>query len=125
MINTNNNNKGNGIENLSEEEILKRYPYFYETHLHTSSASRCGRSTPEEMVMACKAYGYTGIIITEHNWGGNTCIDGNLPWGEYVEKFCVGYEKAKAKGDETGLDVFFGWEAGYNGTEFLIYGLDV
>jgi len=106
------------------EKITEEYPYFYETHLHTSSASRCGRSTPEEMVVACKDYGYTGIIITEHNWGGNTCIDPELPWEDFVDQFCIGYEKARLKGNEIGLDVFFGWEAGYNGTEFLIYGLD-
>lgn len=112
------------IEKMTNKEIEEMYPYFYETHLHTSSASRCGKSTPEDMVRACKEYGYTGIIITEHNWGGNTCIDLKLPWNEFVDKFCEGYERAKIVGDEIGLQVFFGWEAGYNGTEFLIYGLD-
>lgn len=109
---------------LTNSEIEKEYPYFYETHLHTNSASKCGKAAPEDIVIACKDYGYTGIIITEHNWGGNTCIDRNLPWNEFVDQFCAGYERAKIKGDEIGLQVFFGWEAGYDGTEFLIYGLD-
>lgn len=109
---------------MNRDEIIKEYPYFYETHLHTSVSSKCGGNTPEEMVTACKEYGYTGIIVTDHNWGGNTCIDKDLPWNEFVEMYCKSYERAKAKGDEMGLDVFFGWEAGYDGTEFLIYGLD-
>lgn len=114
-----NNNLYNNIE-----EIKKQYPYFYETHLHTSASSKCGCATPEEMAVACKEYGYTGIIVTDHNWGGNTCIDRELPWEDFVDEYCKSYERAKAKGDEIGLDVFFGWEAGYNGTEFLIYGVD-
>jgi len=104
--------------------MYNEYPFFYETHLHTSASSKCGRSTPEEMVIACKEHGYTGIIVTDHNWGGNTCIDKDLPWDEFVTQYCIAYERAKTKGDEIGLDVFFGWEAGYNGTEFLIYGVD-
>ena len=31
---------------------------------------------------------------------------------------------AKAEGERIGLSVFFGWEACYEGTEFLVYGLD-
>ena len=109
---------------IYRNRVLEEYPYFYETHLHTSVSSKCGESTPEEMVIACKEYGYTGIIVTDHNWGGNTCIDKDLPWEKFVEEYCKSYERAKKKGDEIGLDVFFGYEAGYNGTEFLIYGID-
>lgn len=97
--------------------------YKYETHLHTSEASACAANNGREMAYACKEAGYTGIIVTNHNWGGNTCIDRRQPWREWVEAFCEGYENAKKAGEEIGLDVFFGWEAGYRGTEFLIYGL--
>lgn len=106
------------------DKIREEYPYFYETHLHTAESSACARSTGEEMARACKEYGYTGIFITDHNWGGNTAIDRKLPWNEWVNEFCRGYENAKAEGDRIGLDVFFGYEAGFAGTEFLIYGVD-
>lgn len=109
---------------MNHDEIVKEYPYFYETHLHTNGASACGKASPEEMAAACKEYGYSGIIVTDHNWGGNTCIDNSLSWNEWVEEYCSAYRRAKAKGDEIGLDVFFGYEAGYKGTEFLIYGVD-
>lgn len=106
------------------DKIKKEYPYLYETHLHTSEASACGASTGQEMARACKEYGYTGIFVTDHNWGGNTAVDRSLPWDEWVNEFCKGYENAKAEGDKIGLDVFFGYEAGFHATEFLLYGID-
>lgn len=105
-------------------DIINEYPYLYETHFHTNVASACAKDTPEDMIQACKEYGYTGVIVTDHNWGGNTCIDKSLPWDEFVDQYCLSYERAKAKGDEIGVDVFYGWEAGHDATEFLIYGLD-
>ena len=104
--------------------VQEQYPYLYETHLHTSESSACARSTGAEMARACKEYGYTGIFVTDHNWGGNTATDRGLPWNEWVDAFVLGYEHAKEEGDRIGLDVFFGYEAGYCGTEFLIYGID-
>ncbi len=105
-------------------ELLKEYPYLYETHLHTSQASACAHCTGAKMAKACKKAGYTGIIVTDHNWGGNTAVNKTLPWKQWVEEFVKGYEDAAQMGERIGLDVFFGYEAGYDGTEFLIYGLD-
>ncbi len=104
--------------------LPKGYPYLYETHLHTSQGSACAVDTGKRMAEACKAAGYTGIIVTDHNWGGNTAVNRYLPWKEWVGQFAKGYEDAKRTGDVVGLDVFFGYEAGYRGTEFLIYGVD-
>lgn len=109
---------------MKSAAIREQYPYFYETHLHTSESSACARSTGAEMARACKEYGYSGIFVTDHNWGGNTAVDRSLPWDVWVDQFCLGYEHAKAEGDKIGLDVFFGYEAGYDGTEFLLYGID-
>lgn len=106
------------------DKIREQYPYLYETHLHTCQGSLCAHSTGAEMARACKEYGYTGIFVTDHNWGGNTAVDRSLPWEEWVDRFVRGYEEAKAEGERIGLDVFFGYEAGYQGTEFLIYGVD-
>lgn len=104
--------------------IREKYPYLYETHLHTSEASACAKSSGEEMAKACKLAGYTGIIVTNHNWYGNTCIDRKLPWEQWVDEFCDAYENTKRCGDQIGLDVFFGYESGYRGTEFLVYGVN-
>ncbi len=105
-------------------KIMEQYPYLYETHLHTSESSACASSTGAEMARACKEYGYTGIFVTDHNWGGNTRIDRSLPWEQWIDRFCEGYEHAKAEGERIGLDVFFGCETGFAGTEFLLYGID-
>lgn len=92
--------------------------------MHTSEGSACGVSSGEEQAQAYYDAGYTGIIITDHFFNGNCAIPGNIPWEDRVELFCMGYEHAKKKGDNIGLDVFFGWEANFRATEFLVYGLD-
>lgn len=103
---------------------MKINGYLYETHMHTSEASACAQNTGSEMARAYAEAGYTGIIITDHFFYGNTAVDRKLPWSDWVEKYCLGYEHAKEEGDKLGLQVFFGWESGYQGTEFLIYGPD-
>lgn len=105
-------------------KIQDKFPFLYETHMHTSEASACAQCSGIEMARAYKEAGYAGIIITDHNWGGNTRINNAMPWKDWVENFVKGYEEAKKEGDKIGLDVYFGWEAGFRGTEFLIYGLD-
>lgn len=98
--------------------------YRYETHLHTSEASACGRASGAEHVRYYKEAGYEGIIVTDHFFNGNCGIDRSLPWEQWVDSFCKGYENAREEGERIGLSVFFGWEANFRGTEFLIYGLD-
>ena len=66
------------------ENLRKEYPYLYETHLHTSEASACVGSTGKDMAQACKDAGDTGIIVTNHNWHGNHCIDPSLPWEKWI-----------------------------------------
>lgn len=102
---------------------VSEFKYKYETHLHTSDASLCAKNTPVEMVKACRAAGYTGTFITNHAWGGNTCVDRSLPWREWVKAFTDGYYEAREWGEANDFKVFFGFEAGFEGTEFLIYGI--
>lgn len=103
---------------------VRDYPYLYETHLHTSEASACAVSSAVDMAKACKEAGYTGIIVTNHNWHGNSCIDKKLPWEEWITRYYEAYRLAKEWGDAHDFQVFFGYEAGFWGTEFLIYGPD-
>ena len=103
---------------------LKINGYLYETHMHTSEGSACAKNSGAEMARVYAVAGYTGIIITDHFFYGNTAVDRTLPWSEWVERHCLGYEHAKEEGDRLGLQVFFGWESGYRGTEFLVYGPD-
>ena len=104
--------------------LLAGYPYLYETHLHTSRGSACAICSPVEAAKAYHEAGYSGIIITEHNWGGNTAVPRYLAWPEWVEQFTRGYHEARRWGDSHGLSVFWGYEAGFDGTEFLVLGLE-
>ena len=99
-------------------------PYTYETHMHTCQGSKCGVSTGREHARYYKEIGYTGIIVTDHFFSGNTAVDRSLPWEERIDLFWKGYEDAREEGERIGLDVFFGYEQNFQGDEYLIYGLD-
>jgi len=99
-------------------------PYRYETHLHTSQGSLCGRSTGKEHAQYYKELGYQGIIVTDHFFGGNTTVPKEIPWRDRIEMYCKGYEDALEEGKRIGLDVFFGWEQNFDLDEYLVYGLD-
>ncbi|MCH5272752.1 MAG: PHP domain-containing protein [Lachnospiraceae bacterium] len=97
--------------------------YIYETHLHTREGSACGKLLGAEQADLYKGFGYTGIVVTDHFFNGNCAVPRDLPWKERVERFCAGYRGAKARGDEIGLQVFFGLETNFSGQEFLLYGI--
>ncbi len=97
--------------------------YKYDPHMHTSEASACAHSTAREMADKYKAEGYTGIFVTNHYFNGNTSVHRDIPWKERVERYCLGYELAKKRGEEIGLDVFFGFEYGNGQSDLLTYGL--
>ncbi len=97
--------------------------YLYETHLHTSEASRCGKRTGAEMARSAKEAGYQGVFVTDHFFNGSSSVPKDIPYSERVEMYMKGYEAVKAEGDKIGLDVFFGLEFNYFGTELLIYGI--
>lgn len=98
--------------------------YIYETHLHTSEASACGKMSGSEYIEYMKSKGYHGIIVTDHFFNGNTAVPRDLPWKEWVENYCLGYENAKKAAEGTDFSVFFGVEYYFDGDEFLLYGID-
>ena len=98
--------------------------YLYETHMHTAEASKCSDTPGREYIARYRDFGYDGIIITDHFFHGNCAVDRELPWPEFVNRFCLGYEHAREEGEKRGFPVFFGWEENFHGDEFLIYGLD-
>lgn len=107
---------------MTEETTMSGY--LYETHLHTSQASACGRSLGRDYISRYIDMGYSGIIVTDHFFRGNCGIDRSLPWAERIHLFCQGYEDARTEGEKRNFPVFFGWEENYQGDEYLIYGLD-
>lgn len=99
--------------------------YIYELHCHTQETSKCGKLPAAEMMEFYHKAGYTGVVVTDHFFNGNTTVTKYGSWEERVGLFRQGYLAAKKRGEELGLDVFFGWEFGHKGTDFLTYGLDI
>lgn len=98
--------------------------YKYEMHLHTIACSRCALSTAEEMIIAAKEADFSGIVLTNHFFGGNTSVDRKLPWAQFAGAYAEDYYKAKEFAKTMGIDVIFGIEEGVGeGKEALIYGL--
>ncbi|MDR2785633.1 MAG: PHP domain-containing protein [Treponema sp.] len=98
--------------------------YLYETHLHTARGSACGVSGGRDYIKKYRDSGFAGIMVTDHFFNGNTAINRNLPWKQWVEQFLRGYQETRNEGEKLGLDVFFGWEETYKGDDYLVYGLD-
>ena len=96
--------------------------YRYETHLHTCLVSACSRFTPQEIAEKYTRLGYAGVAVTDHFLNGNTTVPRTLPWKERISRFCEGYRAVKECAKN--LDVLFGFEYSYKGTDFLVYGLE-
>ena len=98
--------------------------YKYEMHCHTSETSKCGKSTGAEMARLYHDLGYTCLFITDHFLTSpSTAVPKDLPWEERIERFCKGYNSAKAEGNKLGLDVFFGFEHGFGCAHLLTYNI--
>ena len=110
---------------MAKKRDNKNVTYLYETHLHTAGISACAVSRGAEYIKGYKDMGYSGIIVTDHFYNGNSGLPKDLPWKEWVNQFCRGYEEARNEGERRGLDVFFGWEETFdNCDDYLVYGLD-
>ena len=98
--------------------------YKFETHLHTNACSACAVSSGKEMVDAAKENGFSGFVITNHFYHGNTCVDRNLDWYDFIDAYRKDYEITREYGESKGIKVFFGIEEGFApGKEMLIYGV--
>ncbi|MBR4235358.1 MAG: histidinol-phosphatase [Clostridia bacterium] len=98
--------------------------YLYETHLHTSQGSACGKSPGRDYPAIYRDLGYDGIFVTDHFFQGNCAAPRTGKWKDRVDAYMAGYEDAREAGCKVGLKVFFGIEQNYAGDEYLIYGVD-
>jgi len=101
--------------------------FLYDTHVHTSETSACGKNTAREMVCAYKEAGYTGFAITNHFFHGNSAIDrNNTTWRQFVQPYIDAYYEACDEGAKLDFDVIFGIEEGVGDSkEMLCYGIDL
>lgn len=98
----------------------------FDSHVHTSEVSFCGKVPAMEMVRRYKKAGYEGIIITDHYYGGYFDSLSGLPWEQKVESFLSGYKIALKEGSRIGLKVLLGMEITFFNSpeDYLVYGLD-
>ena len=97
--------------------------YRYETHLHSSPASKCGSYSVRENLEFYKSIGYDGVFLTNHFINANIGCDRTLPYEDQVRFFFEDIEEGERIAPEIGIKFFWGVETSYRGTDFIIYGL--
>lgn len=95
--------------------------YKIETHLHTIPVSSCAHFSPEEMTRFYKDAGYSTIFVSDHFSPYHYKKLGNYTWEEKNAMLYDSYLRAKAVGDEIGINVLFSPELSCDGNHFLLY----
>lgn len=100
--------------------------YKYETHAHTSEASKCGHISAADGVRMYHEAGYQGMVFTDHFNESNMEPYGDVPWQEKVDRYLDGYRNAATAATQYDMDVFWGIEIRFteNDNDYLVYGLD-
>ena len=97
--------------------------YKYEMHIHTSPCSGGGADIREH-IDALIDKGYSGMVVTNHFYGGDTRIDRSLPWAQFVDAYRRDYQIGLDYAQNKDFDLMFGLEEHVgNGQEILIYGI--
>lgn len=96
----------------------------YQLHCHTSPCSHCADMSPKEFAESLARSGYSGACITNHFFNGNSGIDRNLPWNDFVKAYEDDRLECQRYAKQLGIDILFGIEEGVGGgLEILCYGL--
>lgn len=97
--------------------------YYYDTHVHTSESSLCGKVTGQQVARLYKAAGYHGIVITDHYT--RNFFRRKMDWDRKIDCFLAGYRAARREGKKIGLNVFLGMELTLVGRQedFLLFGV--
>ena len=97
--------------------------YKYETHLHTSPASKCAFSDTKETFSFYKSIGYDGVCVTNHFYLSSV-VRGEVSYEQMINEFFDDIENSKRIGKEVGIRFFSGLEMTYINADFLIYGVE-
>ena len=102
---------------------MKNYIYKYEMHIHTRPCSG-GGSDIREHIDELIQKGYSGMVVTNHFYAGDTRIDRELPWEDFVDAYRQDYLYGLEYAKERDFDLLFGLEENVGcGQEILIYGI--
>lgn len=96
------------------ENIMEKYAYKLETHLHTIHNSHCAETSPEKVAEVYARKGYNGIICTNHfNTHDTQYLKkqyGALDDCDIMELYLRDYYELKKCAARVGIDVFCGAE---------------
>lgn len=99
--------------------------YRYELHMHTKEGSACAACSIGEMIRRFKEIGFSGAVVTNHFFGGNTSVDRFLPWYDFVNAYARAYYDGLNEAERLDFDLLFGLEEQYGGgKEILVYGIE-
>ena len=99
--------------------------FYYELHSHTNAASLCSIVEPEAYIEFYIRMGFSGMVVTDHFYHGNTSVNRRLPWDMFIDEYCEGYYRAKKEGDKRGFCVLFGFEQKFTdgNDEYIVLGI--
>ncbi len=105
-----------------KSELLQKYPFKLEMHLHAKPVSRCAKITPKEVVELYHSYGFDGLTLTNHI---DPCA---LSYSEddWVEHYMKGYYELSECAKKYGMMVYLAAEVRFteNANDYLVYGVD-
>ena len=81
----------------------------YEMHIHSKPCSGGGDDIRRQIDVLIER-GYTGMVITNHFYYGDTRIDRGLPWEEFVDAYRQDYLNGLEYARERDFDLYFGVE---------------
>lgn len=97
--------------------------YKYDLHVHTGPISNGGEEI-ENHINFLRKIGFSGMVVTNHFFGGDNKLDKTLPWEEFVGEYKKDYEKGKRLARLYDFDLLFGIEEHIEGgKEILVYGV--
>ena len=109
---------------LDRKEGVGMKKYKYQMHAHTLPCSACSEMYSEELAKALYDGDFSGCVITNHFFNGNSGIGRFLPWEEFVGEYEADYLELKKHAEQYGLDIIFGIEEHVGmGLEILCYGV--
>lgn len=113
------------IYNMNRFLFIGEKMFYYELHSHTDAASLCSIVKPEDYIQFYIDKGFSGMVITDHFYHGNTSINRRLPWKSFIDEYCQGYYRAKKEGEKRGFTVLFGFEQKFvdGNDEYLVLGI--
>lgn len=100
--------------------------YKYDTHVHTSEVSGCGKVGAKDMVRLYSDAGYSGVVVTDHYYKGFFEGLRDKNWSDKVDRYLEGYYNALNEGTRLGFKIIPGMEITFteNMNDYLVYGID-